>query len=103
MPDRVNSTGLIKNQGYGLGKRPFIISDIVSQTNRDYCAYHIIMISCSSIFLTWGSCYEKAGDICGERGYDILVKSGGIGANVSANRSSSYGNSDRSMIIKCKD
>jgi hypothetical protein len=60
-------------------------------------------ISCSSIFLTWGSCYEKAGDICGERGYDILFKSGGIGATVSANSSTSYGSSDRSMIVQCKD
>lgn len=60
-------------------------------------------ISCSSIFLTWGSCYEKAGDICGERGYDTLFKSGGIGATVSRGRPASYGSSDRSMIIRCKD
>ena len=60
-------------------------------------------ISCSSIFLTWGSCYKKAGDICRQRGYLILEKSGGIGATMSVNQSDLYGSSNRSMIIKCKD
>lgn len=60
-------------------------------------------ISCSSIFLTWGSCYEKAGDICGQHGYDILMKSGGIGATLPQSRTAPYSSSDRSMIIRCKD
>ena len=59
-------------------------------------------ISCSSIFLTWGSCYEKAGDICGERGYVIHMKSGGIGAKMPAGQAA-YASSDRSMIIQCND
>jgi type 1 fimbria pilin len=32
-------------------------------------------ISCNGTVQDWGSCYEKAGDICGSRGYDVLDKS----------------------------
>ena len=31
-------------------------------------------IDCSGGFATWGSCYEKAGGLCGAKGYDVLEK-----------------------------
>tara|TARA_R110002073_G_scaffold284069_1_gene448349 strand:- start:1505 stop:1753 length:249 start_codon:yes stop_codon:yes gene_type:complete len=31
-------------------------------------------IECSGKGLTWGSCYEKAGELCGARGYGVLQK-----------------------------
>jgi hypothetical protein len=61
-------------------------------------------INCSGAALTWGQCYEKAGSICKERGYDVV--GGGSDANgvVTANNGSAVGvrGSTRSMVIKCK-
>jgi hypothetical protein len=61
-------------------------------------------INCSGAALTWGQCYEKAGSICKERGYDVV--GGGSDANgvVTANNGSAVGvrGTNRSMVIKCK-
>lgn len=63
------------------------------------------LIDCSGSALSWGLCYEKAGMICGEKGYVVLEKSGDQGALVLGNQSGLYGGSiiNRSMIIKCKE
>ena len=62
-------------------------------------------INCSGSALNWGMCYEKAGEICGEKGYIVLEKSGDTGAIVTGTQFGLYGGSviNRSMIIKCKD
>jgi len=61
-------------------------------------------IDCSGNALSWGKCYEKAGDLCGARGYDLLEKSGDQGSRVTANQYGLYGGSvmSRSMVIACK-
>jgi uncharacterized protein YceK len=28
-------------------------------------------VTCSGTALTWGNCYQKAGELCGSRGYDV--------------------------------
>jgi len=62
-------------------------------------------INCSGSAGNWGMCYEKAGEICGPKGYEVLEKSGDQGAMVSGNQFGLYGGSviNRSMIIKCKE
>ncbi len=62
-------------------------------------------INCSGSALTWGMCYEKAGKLCGENGYEVLEKSGDQGAMVTGTQYGVYGGSiiSRSMIIKCKN
>jgi len=62
-------------------------------------------INCSGSALNWGMCYEKAGEICGSKGYEVLEKSGDKGAMLSGNQFGIYGGSviNRSMIIKCKE
>ncbi len=62
-------------------------------------------INCSGSALNWGMCYEKAGKICGSKGYKVLEKSGDQGAVVSGNQFGLYGGSviNRSMIIQCKE
>ena len=59
-------------------------------------------ITCSGSALNWGMCYEKAGEICGSKGYEVLEKSGDQGAMVSGNQFGLYGSSviNRNMIIK---
>ena len=62
-------------------------------------------INCSGTVSNWGKCYEKAAEICGEKGYIVLDKSEDTGAIVSGNKFGIYGGSviNRTMIIKCKD
>ena len=62
-------------------------------------------ITCSGSALNWGMCYEKAGDICGTRGYVVLSRSGDQGTVVSGNQFGLYGGSvtNRNILIKCKE
>ncbi len=62
-------------------------------------------INCSGSALNWGMCYEKAGDLCGAKGYEVLQKSGDTGAMVTAGQHGLFGSSviNRSMIIRCID
>lgn len=61
-------------------------------------------INCSGTALSWGNCYEKAGDICGARGYDIIAGGSDQGSMVAANQYGLFGGTvmNRSMLIKCK-
>jgi hypothetical protein len=63
------------------------------------------VINCSGSALNWGMCYEKAGELCGAKGYVVLEKSGDTGAIISGSQYGFFGGSviNRSMIIKCKD
>jgi len=63
------------------------------------------VINCSGSALNWGMCYEKAGELCREKGYVVLEKSGDTGAMVSGSQFGLFGGSviNRSMIIKCKE
>jgi len=62
-------------------------------------------ITCSGSALNWGMCYEKAGELCGAKGYEVLEKSGDQGAMLSGNQFGLYGGSviNRNMMIKCKE
>jgi len=62
-------------------------------------------ITCSGTVLNWGMCYEKAGNLCGSKGYDVLEKSGDQGALLSGNQNGLFAGSviNRSMIVKCKE
>lgn len=62
-------------------------------------------INCSGNASTWGRCYEKAGDICGAKGYEVLEK---MGENVTTSSSTileqhSGTDINRNMIIRCKE
>lgn len=61
-------------------------------------------ITCSGLALTWANCYEKAGAICGARGYDVLAVNGETGAIITANPQGAFGSSviNRTMLVSCK-
>lgn len=61
-------------------------------------------INCSGSALTWGMCYEKAGDLCGEKGYEVLEKIGDQGMTASGTQFGVFAGSvmNRSMLIRCK-
>jgi hypothetical protein len=48
-------------------------------------------IDCSGNARSWGSCFEKAGKICGASGYDVISKADDTGWKV-----------QRNMVIQCK-
>jgi hypothetical protein len=43
-------------------------------------------INCSGLARTWGMCFEKAGDLCGAKGYDVIGQGTDHGAIVSVNK-----------------
>jgi len=61
-------------------------------------------INCSGTALNWGMCYEKAGKLCGKRGYYVLNRYGDTGALMTGNQFGLYAGSviNRVLIIKCK-
>lgn len=63
------------------------------------------VINCSGSALNWGMCYEKAGNICKECGFDILEKSSESGNTVSWGQYGLFGGTvmNRSMVITCKE
>jgi hypothetical protein len=62
------------------------------------------VIDCSGQALTWGKCYEKAGDLCGSAGYDLLAQTGDQGGVMSATRLGVYGGSltTRNLVVSRK-
>lgn len=62
-------------------------------------------IDCSGDKRNWSLCYQKAGQICGEKGFEIVDKTGGTGIVIAGIRYGVYGESglNRSMIIKCRN
>ncbi|WP_297812881.1 hypothetical protein [uncultured Methylophaga sp.] len=61
-------------------------------------------IDCSGTALTWGKCYEKAGELCGAKGYEIIAGGSEKGAVISADQGTVFGSTvmQRSMLVRCK-
>lgn len=61
-------------------------------------------LTCSGTARSWGMCYEKAGELCGDKGYVVLDKTGEHGAMANVNGSSAYATTTntRTMTVRCK-
>lgn len=69
-------------------------------------------LNCSGTARSWDDCYEKAGKLCGTRGYTIIDRNtehnstatGYASANNFYGSSQFYGSTyqNRTMVIKCK-
>ena len=61
-------------------------------------------LNCSGAANNWGKCNEKAGEICGSKGYDVLTKEGEQGGVASASSSNAFASSlhFRTMTVACK-
>jgi hypothetical protein len=62
------------------------------------------VINCGGLVRSWGNCYQKAGEICGARGYDTISEADDKGAIVAGNRSGTYGATSvqRTLVVACK-
>jgi hypothetical protein len=47
------------------------------------------VIDCSGLALTWGMCYEKAGDLCEAHGYEVLTEMSSHGVH-------------KNLLIQCR-
>jgi hypothetical protein len=58
----------------------------------------------ASASTSWGQCYEKAGELCGAAGYDIIQQIGESGAYGQVGQGGGFVSStnNRTMIVKCK-
>lgn len=61
-------------------------------------------LNCSGLVRSWGKCLEKAGDLCGTRGYTILEQSGESGFVAGGSGSGAFAGSThgRTMLVSCK-
>lgn len=61
-------------------------------------------LNCSGLARNWGMCYEKAGDICKEKGYEVLAGGTDQNASLVANNGQVVAGSShtRNLLIKCK-
>lgn len=61
-------------------------------------------ITCSGLDMNWGTCYEKAGQICGTRGYEVLEKNSDQQSSVAGTQYGLFAKSsfNRNLIIRCK-
>lgn len=66
-------------------------------------------INCSGLDKNWGLCYQKAGSLCQENGYDIVEVTGEAGTVTDVNSSAGLSTTktttthNRIMLIQCKD
>ncbi len=54
---------------------------------------------------SWGQCYERAGELCGTLGYDIIQQVGESGAYGQAGQGGGFVSTtkNRMMVVKCKN
>jgi hypothetical protein len=84
------------------------LSGCASSTTRTYLPSgetgFAINCSGSDASSNWGACYQRAGEVCGAYGYDVISKDvdngatsgGSIGGLLGANVK------NRSMVVRCK-
>jgi hypothetical protein len=53
---------------------------------------------------SWSECYKKAGETCGNYGYDVISKDADNGATAGGSVAGIFGANikNRSMVIRCK-
>ena len=53
---------------------------------------------------SWGTCYEKVGELCGAQGYDIIqqIGEGGAYGQVGGGGGFVSTTNNRTLIVKCK-
>lgn len=68
-----------------------------------------LAIRCSGTLNSWGSCLKAAGDRCGERGYDLLMRNAETGQYGAINYTPGVGlnggmgtTQGREMLVACK-
>lgn len=69
-------------------------------------------INCPGGANSWGSCYEKAGSLCGTAGYDVVAQGGTVTpfgmasgyANAAGGSFSGFGGglTSRNLLVQCK-
>ena len=59
-------------------------------------------LNCSGWARTWGMCYEKAGDLCGTKGYEVIGQGSDQGAIASVNQTGGFAGSTILLSPVCR-
>lgn len=61
-------------------------------------------INCSGTALTWDACFQRAGEICQAKGYDVVSQVGDSASTISGNQFGVYGGTvaTRTLLIGCR-
>lgn len=65
-------------------------------------------VNCSGLKRNWGYCYIKAGEICKQRGYDVLEVTGEAGTETAVQSSKGVSTAttttthNRIMVVQCR-
>jgi hypothetical protein len=61
-------------------------------------------VDCSGTVRTWGECMEKAGEVCGSRGFDVLSQNGTNShiVNTFGGNNQVIPTASRTMLVACK-
>lgn len=61
-------------------------------------------LNCSGAARNWGMCYERAGDLCKDKGYEVLGGGTDSSASLAATNGTVVAGSShtRNLLIKCK-
>ena len=62
-------------------------------------------LNCSGAARNWGMCEEKAGELCGANGYEVLSTTGDKGVIATAGSGNFFAGTtiSRTMLISCKN
>lgn len=62
-------------------------------------------LKCGGLVRSWSSCLEKAGEICGSRGYEVILSAGDQSSGLVASPSLAVagGRIERGMLVRCKE
>ena len=71
------------------------------------------VVKCPGMANDWGSCFSKAGEVCGAKGYDIVNQSGQVIPAAVFNQTGTQTNTQatafsgamvsRTLMVQCKD
>ena len=67
------------------------------------------VVKCPGMANDWGSCFTKAGEVCGSKGYDIVNQSGQVIPSAVFNQTNTQATAfsgamvTRTLMVQCKD
>jgi hypothetical protein len=72
-----------------------LVAGCASSKTFDAEGKEALVLNCSGMARNWGMCYEKAGELCRTKGYEVVEKSGYSGWVLG-------GSTSRTLVIRCK-
>ena len=81
----------------------FVSGCVTSTPTYDASGKAAHVIKCGGLLMGWGTCYAKAGEICGSNGYTVVSKDSSDRTSISVTSGDAFGSKteSRSLVITC--